>query len=240
MIGAGIKGEFYQYVHNTELTPFIADKCIQHYNLTSSFTKKFKYHSHDSRVSFYLYDRAYAMPLEEFCGACKIPYWGSLDAPPKTDYEMFLSSLCCGEDRVVTQARIKSIQFPSIRYFALFNGKCIMGKQDCITLCAPDLSLIGTALTGIKRYNLGAIVARRLQRNADSGHFYGGIYTSRVAARLGVSPLPNDPILPDQYLDFDAMQHHKFIKYGAQNYNYNLMFDKKNYCTCYFACTCPL
>ena len=109
---------------------------------------------------------------------------------------MFLSGLCCGEDRGVTQARIKSIQFPSIRYFALFNGKCIMGKQDCSTLCASDLSLIHTALTGIKHYNIGAIVARWLQHNAESGHFYGGIYASRLAIEMGVSPWPNDPILP--------------------------------------------
>ena len=112
---------------------------------------------------------------------------------------MFLSSLCSGEDRGVTQARIKSIQFPSIRYFALFNEKCIVGKQDSSTLCSPNLSLILTALTGIKQYNLGAIFARRLQRNTSSGHFYGGICASSVAARLGVSPRPNDPILHDKY-----------------------------------------
>ena len=86
---------------------------------------------------------------------------------------MFITRLCNGEDRGVTQARIKSIQFPSIRYFALFNGKCVIGKQDWSTLCAPDLSLIHTAIMGIKCYNLGAIVAQRLQRNASSGHFMG-------------------------------------------------------------------
>lgn len=54
MIGAGIKEEFEQYVPNTELAPFTADKCIQHIKLTQTFTKNFKYHSHDSRVSFSL------------------------------------------------------------------------------------------------------------------------------------------------------------------------------------------
>jgi hypothetical protein len=49
----------------------------------------------------------------------------------------------------VTQARIKSIHFPSIQYFALFNGKCIVGKKDCSALCGPDLSLIHTALNVI-------------------------------------------------------------------------------------------
>ena len=65
-----------------------------------------------------------------------------------------------------------------------------------------------------------------MQRNADSGHFYGGIYASSLAKELGVSPLPNDPILPTQYLDFEAMKHHKFIKATTTNYPYNLRFNK--------------
>ena len=126
----------------------------------------------------------------------------------------------------VTQARIKSIQFPSIRYFALFNGKCVVGKQDCSALCAPDLSLIHTAVTGEQHYNLGAIVARRLNSNSSNGDLYGGIYASRVAAKLGVSPQPNDPILPERYLDFDDMRYHEFIVNRARGYEYNLIFEK--------------
>ena len=67
MLGAGIKEEFEQYVHNIGLAPFIEDKCIQHLNLTQMFTTKFKYHSRDSRVPFSLYDKAFTMPLEELC-----------------------------------------------------------------------------------------------------------------------------------------------------------------------------
>ena len=44
---------------------------------------------------------------------------------------------------------------------------------------------------------------------------------------MGVSPWPNDSILPTLYLDFAAKQHHKFIKAGATNYSYNMIFDKK-------------
>jgi hypothetical protein len=113
MLGAGIKEEFDQYIHNTELSAFITDKPPQHYSLTHSFTQKFEYHSRTSRVSFHLYDRSYSMSLEEFCDACKIPFWGSLSEPRQSDYELFLNSLCNCEDRGVTQARIKSIHaFP--------------------------------------------------------------------------------------------------------------------------------
>jgi hypothetical protein len=128
----------------------------------------------------------------------------------------------------VTQGRIKSIHFPSIQYFALFNGKCIVGKQDCSTLCDPNLSLIHTGLTGVKCYNLGVIVARRLQHNAGSGYFYGGIYASRLAKELGVSSWPNDPILPTQYLDFEAMKRYTFLKGKIDDYTYNLRFNKKS------------
>src|SRR6266536_2244972 len=118
-----------------------------------------------------LYDNPCTISLEEFSYHCKLPLWGSLDEPPRAEYQSFLTSLCYGETRGVTQGRIKSIHFLAIQYFALFNGKCIVGKQDFSMLCAPDLSLIRTALTSERSYNLGAIVARRLQHNADSGNF---------------------------------------------------------------------
>ena len=142
-------------------------------------------------MSFKLYDYPFTLPLETFSNYYKIPFWGSLDEPPRSEFEIFLTSLCYGETRGVTQGRIKSIHFLAIQYFTLFNGKCIVGKHDCSTLCAPDLSLIRTALTGDRSYNLGAIVARRLKHNASSGYFYGGIYATRLARELGVSPWPH-------------------------------------------------
>ena len=151
-----------------------------------------------------LYDNSFTISLENFAYHCKLPFRGSLDEPPRAEYKSFLTSLCCGEMRGVTQGRIKSIHFPAVQYFALFNGKCIVGKQDCSTLYALDVSLIRTALTGERNYNLGAIVARRLQHNTNSGYFYGGIYATRLARGLGVSPLPFDPILPTRYLEFDT------------------------------------
>jgi len=132
------------------------------------------------------------------------------------------------------QGRIKTIHFPAIQYFALFNGKCIVGKQDCSTLCDPDLSLIRTALTGDRSYNLGAIVARRLQHNANSGYFYGGIYATCLARELGVLPLPYDPILPTQYFDFGAMKNHKILTGDIHNFTYKLFFNQDSVVYTYF------
>ena len=44
MVRMGIKEEFEQYFHNTELSPYMEDKCNQHLSLTESFTKEFRFH----------------------------------------------------------------------------------------------------------------------------------------------------------------------------------------------------
>ena len=72
------------------------------------------------------------------------------------------------------------------------------------------------------------LVACRLQHNAGSGYFYGGIYATRLARGLGISPLPYDPILSMQYLDCDAMKRHKILSGEPHNFTYNLLFNKRS------------
>jgi len=43
MTHARLKEEFDMYVHNASLTDFMSDKCLQYYNLTDSFVRKFEY-----------------------------------------------------------------------------------------------------------------------------------------------------------------------------------------------------
>lgn len=81
-------------------------------------------------------------------------------------------------------------------------------------------------MTSEKRYNLGAIVARRLQRNANNDDLYGGIFSSRIAAHLEIQPKFNGPIVPYKYLNFNAMCEHKFLKQDTRTYEYNLIFNK--------------
>ena len=66
-----------------------------------------------------------------------------------------------------------------------------------------------------------------MQHNTGSDYFYGRIYASRLITELDVSPWPNDPILPTQYLDFEAMKRHKFLKGTITNYTYSLRFNKE-------------
>ena len=79
-------------------------------------------------------------------------------------------------------------------------------------MCIPDLSVLKSAVLGDKQYNLGAIVARKLNLNGTSGDLFGGIYATRVANFLGIDVREDDIELPPAYLDFNAMVHHQFVE----------------------------
>ena len=133
------------------------------------------------------------MDLEDFSRICKIPIWGNLNDPPKSSVRDFFSRITVGETRDITQATMGSIHFPTLHYFALFIGRCINDKIEHCHLCAPDLSILKSAITGDKSFNMGAIIARRLNKNANEGDFFGGIYATRIANFLGV---PNREGIP--------------------------------------------
>ena len=63
------------------------------------------------------------MDLEDFTTACKLPQWGNINDPHKSEFRDFLASITVGESRDIAQATIGSIHFPAIHYFALFIGK---------------------------------------------------------------------------------------------------------------------
>ena len=148
------------------------------------------------------------MDLEDFTTAWKLPQWGSVNEPRKSEYKDFLASITVGESRVITQATIGSIHFPAIHYFALFIGRCINVKDEACHMCVPDLSVLKSAVLGDTQYNLGAIVARRLHNNGLSGDFFGGIYATRLANFLGVTMRNDDIDFPPAYLDLKVMVDH--------------------------------
>ena len=83
------------------------------------------------------------MDLEDFTTACKLPQWGSIRDPRKSEFRDFLASITVGESRDITQATIGSIHFRAIHYFALFIGRCINGKDEACHMCVPDLIFLG-------------------------------------------------------------------------------------------------
>ena len=126
--------------------------------LTASFVRRFKFLAgRESSILFDLYDKSFNVGLEDFNRICKIPDGGSVIDPPKSSV------------RDNTQATIGSIHFPALHYLALFIGRCINGKGAHCHLCASDLSILKSAVTGDKSFNMGAIIARRLNKNANEG-----------------------------------------------------------------------
>ena len=87
-------------------------------------------------------------------------------------------------------------------------------------MCAPDLCVLKSVVSGYKGYNLGAIVARRLQNNSRKGNLFGGIYATRVANYLGIAPQEGDMIIPPVYLDSEAMVNHQFLRRNEQFLQY--------------------
>ena len=113
MVKACIKDEFDAYVRNADLEDFMQDKCPQYHYLTDSFVRRFKYKcSRNSQsVMFDIYDKSYTMDLEDFTTACKLPQWGNVHEPHKSEYKDFLASITVGESRDIAQATIGSIHF---------------------------------------------------------------------------------------------------------------------------------
>ena len=152
------------------------------------------------------------MDLEDVNTACKLPQWGNISEPPKSEYKDFLASITMGESRKITQGTIGSIHFPSVHYFALFIGRCINSKDEACHMRVPDLFVLKSVVLGDKQYKLGAIVPRRLHLNGRSGDLFAGIYATRVANYLDVPIHENDMELPPAYLDYSAMVRHQFLE----------------------------
>ena len=53
--------------------------------------------------------------------------------------EGFIDTITIGETRKVSDARIASIHFLVLRYFALFASRCLIGRGNCGNLSIPDI-----------------------------------------------------------------------------------------------------
>ena len=128
---AGIYDDFYELAENAGLTDLLRDQRNQYLLLTNTFVQNFYYYPKESppSVEFHLYDVVKKMPLDEFCKVCKIPFEGTLDEPHRTDVDGFIDTITVGETRKVSDARITSIHFPVLRYFAIFASRFLIGRE---------------------------------------------------------------------------------------------------------------
>ena len=135
-------------------------------------------------VEFRLYDEVKEMSLYDFCRVCKIPFASSIEEPHRNDVEGFIDTIAVGETRKVSDARITSIHFPILHYFAIFASRCLIGHGNCGNLSAPDIVILRHALFRDTTFSLGTIVAKRLNLNRTKGPIFGGIFTSRLATHF--------------------------------------------------------
>ena len=141
------------------------------------------------------------------CG-CKLPFEGSIEEPHHNDVEGFIDMIVVGETRKVSDARITSIHFPVLHYFAIFSSRCLIGHGNGGNLSAPDIVILRHALFLDTTFSLGAIVAKRLNLNRTKGPVFGGIFASRLAAHFNI-PIRHyekeEKLLPYIFVDYKSM-----------------------------------
>ena len=160
---AGIYDDFYYWAENAGLTDFLHNQCEQYLLLTIIFVQNFYFHAKKSlpTVEFHLYDEVKEMSLHDFCRVCKIPFVGSIEESHHSDVDEFIDRIVVGETRKVSDARIISIHFPVLRYFAIFASRCLIGRGNSGNLSAPDLVILCHALFRDTTFSLSTIIAKR-------------------------------------------------------------------------------
>jgi hypothetical protein len=112
------------------------------------------------------------------------------------------------DDRTAQRGKIRNIQLLAIRYFAYYLATSILGRENTSNISNYHLAFLAIALDISKKYNLSALIARRL---AVRGPIHGGIIAACIVAALGLSIAPNDVLLVPQRLDLVAMKLHHFV-----------------------------
>jgi hypothetical protein len=150
------------------------------------------------------------MSLEKFCGILGIPMFGTakkIQNRPADLLELY-RGVTNDDDRTTQRGKIRNIQLPAIRYFTYYLVTSILGRGNTTNISNYHLAFLATALDISKKYNLGALIARRI---AARGPIYGGVIVARIVDALGLSIAPYDTLLVPQRLHLAAMKLHHFV-----------------------------
>ena len=219
MRAAGILHDFQTLISNAGLEHFVDGEPYQYAKLTMSVIQDFRcsWNSPNPMVHYKIYNKTVNLPFDDFCAAIRVPQWGSrerMKERPKPLMDLY-KEICQGRSFADEDGKIRSIQLPSIRYFAYFVAKCVLARKNANKLSAYDLAFISAALKRDRTYNLGALIAYRLTTNREKGGICGGLIDSHLLAFHGVVPHNLDVQFPLERLDLDSMLQHKFVSLQA-------------------------
>ena len=172
------------------------------------------------------------MSLRNFCAVRRIPLEGKLEEPHRRDVDGFVNTITIGDPKKGFDARISSIHFPVLRYFAILASRCLIGRGNSGNFNVPDIIILHHALFGDNNFSMGAIIAKRLSLNCTKGPIFGGIYAARLAKHFHIPIRHHEKEeikLPPHILDYKSMVAHKFIiDNEVKMLLYKLRFNKKH------------
>jgi hypothetical protein len=208
----GILDDFLLLVDRVGLTTYMLDERNQYAMLTKIFGESFKFtNSHfKPSIAFKIYDKPITMSLEKFYGILRIPMFGTakkIQNQPADLLELY-RGVTNDDDRTAQRGKIRNIQLPAIRYYTYYLATSILGRGNTSNISNYHLAFLATAFDISKKYNLGALIVRRL---ATRGPIYGGIIAARIVDALGLSIVPYDTLLVPPRLDLAAMKLHHFV-----------------------------
>jgi hypothetical protein len=141
-------------------------------------------------VHYKIYNKSVDLPFDVFCAAIRVPQWGLREKMrewPRSLMDLY-EEICQGRSFSGESGKIWNIHFPSIQYFAYFITKGVLARKVANKLSSYDLAFIAVALRRDRNYNLGALIAFRLDANREKGGVFGGLIASRLLALQGVVP----------------------------------------------------
>ena len=212
MLDAGIHEEFAMLVDRVGLTAYMQDESKQYAMLTKIFAESFtlRNSAYNASIEFKIYNRPITMSLARFCeilGVAMVGTTKKITDRPADLLELYLD-VTNDDSRAAQCGKIRNIQLPAIRYFTYYLASSVLARENTSNISNYHLAFLDAALNGSTKYNLGALIARRLQAR---GPIYCGIIASRMIAALNLPVDPNDVLLAPQRLDLHSMKLHKFV-----------------------------
>jgi hypothetical protein len=133
MSAAGILQDFQTLISNAGLEHFVDGEPHQYAKLTMFVVQNFRFFwsSPNPMVHYKIYNKIVDLPFDVFCAAIRVPQWGlrkKIKDRPRPLMDLY-EEIRPGRSFSRESGKIRSIQFPSIRYFAYFIARCVLARK---------------------------------------------------------------------------------------------------------------